>query len=103
MLRTLLPGLLLAVPIFAQAPEFPINLRQGTMAGEVGETSVILQSRLTSSNPRQDPRWEGVRGAEGWARFEIADNEPFDAAHFTDWIEASPYSDFIVKLKINDL
>ena len=103
MLRMILAGLLLTIPAIAQVPEFPINLRQGIMAGEVGETSVILQSRLTSSNPRQDPRWEGVRGAEGWARFEIADNEPFDAAHFSDWIEASPYSDFIVKLKTNDL
>lgn len=73
------------------------------MVGEVGETSAILQSRLTSSNPRQDPRWEGVRGAQGWARFEIADNERFENSRMTDWIEASPYSDFIVKSKVNSL
>ena len=103
MLRKILPGLLLAVPAFAQTPAFPINLRQGILAGEVGETSVILQSRLTSSDPHQDPRWEGVRGAKGWARFEIADNESFDSARFTDWSEASPHLDFIVKRKVGGL
>ncbi len=87
----------------AQSPEFPINLRQGIMAGEVGVDSVILQSRLTSTDPRQDPRWEGIRGAGGWARFEIADNAAFDEGHMTDWIEASPYSDFIVKRRVAGL
>ncbi len=84
----------------AQEPDFPINLRQGIMAGEVGETSVILQSRLASSSPHQDPRWEGVRGADGWARFEIADNEEFSNSRLSGWLEASPYGDFIVKQKL---
>ena len=96
-------ALIFAAICVAQAPNFPINLRQGIMVGEVGETSAILQSRLTSSNPRQDPRWEGVRGINGWARFEIADNERFDSSQMTDWIEASPYSDFIVKKKVEGL
>ncbi len=87
----------------AQSTDFHINLRQGIMAGEVGVDSVILQSRLTSSNPRQDPRWEGIRGAAGWARFEIAENDDFDGGRTTDWIEASPYSDFIVKRKVGGL
>ena len=86
-----------------QATEFPVNLRQGIMAGEVGTESVILQSRLTSSNPRQDPRWEGIRGADGWARFEIADNAEFEGSRMTEWIEASPYSDFIVKRLVSRL
>lgn len=84
----------------SQQGEFPISLRQGLMAGEVGVDSAILQSRLTSSNPRQDPRWEGIRGAGGWARFELAANDRFEGSRLTDWIEASPYSDFIVKRKV---
>ena len=101
--RTVALALLCAPLCLAQSTEFPINLRQGVMAGEVGETSAILQSRLTSSNPRQDPRWEGVRGSNGWARFEVADNERFDSGQMTDWIEASPYSDFIVKRNVTGL
>ena len=96
-------ALLLSGLCGAQSPDFPVNLRQGIMAGEVGVDSVILQSRLTSSNSRQDPRWEGVRGAGGWARFEIADNSGFDPGRTTDWIEASPYSDFIVKREVGAL
>ena len=97
--------LLVLIPLVsgAQSADFPINLRQGIMAGEVGVDSVILQSRLTSSNPRQDPRWEGIRGIEGWALFEVADNDEFASSRKTDWIEASPYSDFIVKRKIGGL
>ena len=103
-MRTSLPLLFLFSGLAAgQSGDFPINLRQGIMAGEVGEQSVILQSRLTSTDPHQDPRWEGIRGARGWARFEIADNEPFDGSRLTEWIEASPYSDFIVKTKVSGL
>ena len=103
MKNLLFAGLIAAIPVVAQPVDFPINLRQGIMAGEVGERSVILQSRLTSSSPRQDPRWEGVRGAGGWARFEISTSEDFTEVHETDWIEASPYSDFIVKKKVSGL
>ena len=52
------------LPLLAQQPDFTINLRQGIMAGEVGETSAILQSRLTDSDPFQDPHWEGVRSID---------------------------------------
>ena len=87
----------------AQPSDFPINLRQGVIVGEVGEDSAILQSRLTSSNPRQDPRWEGIRGSDGWARFEIAENDRFEGGRMTGWLEASPYSDFIVKERVTGL
>ena len=103
MRRSMICGLLFAALCSAQPSVFPVSLRQGIMAGEVGETSAILQSRLTSSNPRQDPRWEGIRGSDGWARFEIADNERFEDARMTAWIETSPYSDFIVKRKVSGL
>lgn len=73
------------------------------MAGEAGETNVILQSRLTSSNPFQNMAWEGVRGVEGWARFEIAADAGFERAFFTEWLEASPQRDFIVKTRVTQL
>ena len=104
MVTAILLSLLFCAPLAGQSPpDFPINLRQGIMAGEVGETSAILQSRLTSSNPRQDPRWEGIRGARGWARFEVAANDQFRGSRMTDWVEASPYSDFLVKAKVTGL
>jgi len=99
----LLPLLALALPLLAQQPDFPVNLRQGIMAGEVTDTSVILQSRLTSASPYQDPRWEGIRGAGGWAYFEISDNPGFRNTRKTDWLRAIPKSDFIVKLKVGGL
>jgi len=86
-----------------QIPDFPINLRQGLMVGEVSETTAILQSRLTSTNPYQDTAWEGVRGVKGWAYFEIADNEDFDNPRQTEWLEGSPFTDFIVKTKVWNL
>jgi alkaline phosphatase D len=101
-------GLGLLAAAAAQGPaaasgDFPVNLRQGIMAGEVGESSVILQSRLTSSNPYQNMAWEGVRGVEGWARFEIAADAGFERAFFTEWLEASPRRDFIVKTRVVQL
>ena len=96
-------GLLLTLPVSAQQSDTRINLRQGVMAGEVGETSVILQSRLTDSDPHQDPIWEGVRGIEGWARFEVATDESFSGSLLTEWLEASPFKDFIVKTRVTRL
>ncbi len=99
--RTFIPFLALAAA--AQQSDFPVNLRQGAMAGEVTARSVILQSRLTSSSPFQDPRWEGVRGVGGWAYFEVADNGEFRDARRTEWLEAVPPADFIVKTKVDGL
>lgn len=93
----------LAAPALAQQPAFPVNLRQGIMAGEVGETSAILQSRLTDSSPRQNPAWEGVRGIGGWARFEISPDADFEHSWLTEWIEATPFEDFIVKTRVGRL
>ncbi len=95
--------LLFALAASAQQQDFPVNLRQGVMAGEATPTSVILQSRLTSSSPYQDPHWEGIRGADGWAYFEIADNPEFRNAVRTGWLQAVPSADFIVKTKVDGL
>ncbi len=107
MIRILAALALISVTGMAQGPAnfegYPVNLRQGVMAGEVGETSAILQSRLTSANPYQNMAWEGVRGTDGWAQFEYAQNEKFRSSKRTDWIEALPSSDFIVKTKVDGL
>ena len=95
--------LLLALPLAAQQPDFPVNLRQGVLAGEVSSTSAILQSRLTDSDPRQNPVWEGVRGIAGWARFEVSPNADFSGALLTEWLEAEPKRDFIVKTRVSRL
>ncbi len=73
---------------------------QGEMAGEVSQTSAILQSRLTSVERNIDG---GVAGAPGVARFEYADNADFQNATLTEWLDAKPDSDFIVKTVIRDL
>ena len=73
---------------------------QGEMAGEVGTDSVILQSRLTASEGLVDG---DAPGAAGVARFEIADRKDFEGSRFTDWLEAAPESDFMVKAKVGGL
>ena len=102
-MRILLVGLSVALLMLAQQPDFPINLRQGVMTGEVTQTTAILQSRLTSSSPYHDPRWEGIRGAGGWAYLETADNSEFSNSRKTDWLQAVPTRDFIVKTKVSGL
>lgn len=73
---------------------------QGEMVGEVTAGTAILQSRLTAA--RIDDGGD-VPGAPGVARFEIAENADFQDSRFTDWLEAAPESDFIVKAKVTDL
>jgi alkaline phosphatase/alkaline phosphatase D len=73
---------------------------QGEMAGEVTATSVILQSRLTSVNRLVDG---DVAGAPGVAQFEIATAEDFANVEQTEWLEAVPERDFIVKKRVHDL
>ena len=103
MQRTFSLGLLFTVGLAAQEPDFPVNLRQGVMSGEVSESAAILQSRLTDSDPRQNPAWEGVRGIGGWARFEVSASEDFTGSFFTEWLEATPFDDFIVKTRVTRL
>lgn len=73
---------------------------QGEMTGEVDTTAAILQSRLTASEGRVGL---DVPGAEGWARFEIAERDDFRGARLTEWIEARAESDFMVKAKVEGL
>jgi alkaline phosphatase/alkaline phosphatase D len=80
-----------------------IELAQGLMAGEVTESSVLLQSRLTRPVERIDTRWSGIPGAPGFARFEVADNANFANALLTPIAEAHPATDFIVRQPVTGL
>ncbi|RJP18644.1 MAG: alkaline phosphatase [Candidatus Omnitrophota bacterium] len=72
----------------------------GEIAGEVTQTSVILQSRLTQGNQKIDG---DVPGCSGIARFEISKNREFTDSIKTEWIEAVAENDYIVKRKIDNL
>ncbi len=73
---------------------------QGEMAGEVTDSSVILQSRLTKGNGLVDG---DLSGSPGVARFEIATEENFQNVQPTDWIEATSHYDYIIKTKVSGL
>jgi len=73
---------------------------QGEMAGEVTESGVILQSRLTAVEELTDG---DVPGARGWGRFEVSENGDFSGSRFTEWVEAVAENDLIIKVKVGGL
>ncbi len=73
---------------------------QGEMAGEVTQTTAILQSRLTATPGLVEG---DVPGAAGWGRFQYSEAPDFSAAKETDWIEAEAERDFIVRCQIAGL
>ena len=86
-----------------QEARFPLQLAQGIMAGEVTQTSVILQSRLTAVRSRVDSRWSGVIGGSGVGRFEVSTTQDFRDPFYTGWLTAAPEYDYIVKTKLTGL
>ena len=94
---------ILSIAHAAAQDAFPIELAQGILAGEVADTSVLLQSRLTSTHPLVDRHWSGILGVKGVARFEVSEDADFAPSRFTGWIEAVPVYDFIVKTKVAGL
>ena len=75
-----------------------ITNAQGSMAGEVTESTVILQTRLTGRLTTND-----VLGAEGTGRFEVSTSEAFEAPIRTPWLEATANYDHILKFKVTGL
>ncbi len=89
---------------FAQSGDpFPMELGHGLMVGAVDDTTAILQSRLTSTERLVDPRWSGVLGIGGIARFEVAAGADFKNSIRTAWLAALPENDYIVKIKVEGL
>jgi alkaline phosphatase/alkaline phosphatase D len=70
------------------------------MAGEVTQTTVILQSRLTATPGLEDG---DVRGAAGWGKFEYADSPDFLGSRQTEWIEAKAENDYILRQQLRGL
>ncbi len=68
------------------------------MAGEVTANSVILQTRLTGGLTTND-----VIGVAGTGRFQVSTQESFEAFTLTEWMEAQPESDFILKTVVRGL
>lgn len=73
---------------------------QGEMSGEVTDTSVLLQSRLTATSIDSTG---DVPGRRGVARFEIARDSSFDAPVQTEWLRAEEATDFIVRARVRGL
>ncbi|MBW1802885.1 MAG: PhoD-like phosphatase N-terminal domain-containing protein, partial [Deltaproteobacteria bacterium] len=94
--------LLLTISIFSVvfAASTKIDHAQGEMSGEPTQTTILLQSRLT-----QCSRFIGgdIVGASGVACFEISRSLSFRDSFKTDWIQALPENDFIVRKKVKDL
>lgn len=77
-----------------------LHLAQGALAGEVTSTSVILQTRLTTTPGLVAG---DVPGAAGTARFEVATSESFANARQTTWSTATSDNDYIVRARVDGL
>ena len=91
-------SLLLSATLLVTDPQ--VFHAQGEMAGEVTQTSVVLQSRLTSVSRLTDG---DVSGMAGVARFELSERDDFRSARMTDWLKAEPESDFMIKVNVGGL
>jgi alkaline phosphatase D len=94
------PILLSSLLTISYAFAADIHLAQGLLAGEPTESSIILQTRLTSS---PDPVDGDVPGVTGTGRFEISTTPDFKSSTFYAWLTATQENDFILKTKIDSL
>ena len=90
----------LILPAALANGDLEFGTAQGLLAGELTETSVIVQSRLTSGG--RDEHGE-IQGRPGVARFELSQDPEFSDFDTTDWLGAVPENDHIVKKLIDDL
>lgn len=85
----------------AESKSERIFLGQGTMAGEVTDSSALLQTRLTLATQLDT---EGdLPGATGVACFEWSTREDFSDAHRTPFQPAYDKHDFIVRAELTGL
>ena len=81
-------------------PDQPVFLAQGIMSGEATENSIILHARLTSTDTLVNGDLPGFPGV---GRFELSEDESFNASVFSDWIQADSLYDYILKYSSGDL
>jgi alkaline phosphatase D len=92
-------GLVLLSFLFATAnTHAQLTHGQGEMAGEVTQTSVILQSRLTKGTTLVNG---DLPGHAGWAQFEVSRNADLSLALVTGWQEAFDQDDYIIKAQVD--
>ncbi|MGJ8695727.1 MAG: alkaline phosphatase D family protein [Verrucomicrobiaceae bacterium] len=89
-------SLLLLLPLKAG-----LFLGQGTMSGEASDTSIFLQTRLTSAT-ELDATGD-LPGAPGMVAFEWSLNENFDPSSTTPFQKAEADHDFIVRSQLSEL
>jgi alkaline phosphatase D len=90
-------GLLLNSPAWAAS----VFHAQGEMAGEPGDNSVLLQSRLTASEQLNEER--GITGAPGVARFVLDQGTEGANTITTAWLKAESANDYIVRQRVSGL
>ena len=81
-------------------PANSIILGQGQIAGEVTQTSVIVQSRLTTAMNETSEYAEGV---EGTGCFEISTSPEFVNSFRTHWLKAEKQNDYIIRAQVAGL
>jgi len=107
-MKRIVPQLLLACGVFvvlqlvpsARAQSAGLHLAQGILAGEVTQTTAILQTRLTAVTALTDG---DVAGIAGTGRFEIATDDTFRNPQRTAWLTATPQNDFILRAQVSGL
>ena len=78
-----------------------IHLGQGSMSGEVTESSVLLQTRLTGTS-LLDAQGD-IPGVPGVAAFEWSESNDFSKARRTPFSSAGAQHDFIVRQELTQL
>jgi len=76
------------------------GLAQGLLSGEMTDSSVILQARLTKGERQENGE---IEGASGVARFEISRDPEFASRTEADWLSATAGYGFIVKKRVGGL
>ena len=70
------------------------------VAGEVSQTSAILQARLEASDTLVA---NDLPGVTGWGYFEVSPDSGFSRAARSGWLRATPANDFLLKARMSGL
>ncbi len=84
----------------ACTPPVPLYFGQGIMAGEATDTSIILQTRITTTDTLVNG---DLNGASCVVHFEISEHANFEKFMSSDLLYTDSTSDYIVKYRFNNL